>query len=478
MISSAPKPYDANNLRLPNALESGVPFWTSVFFMIFTFLNIPNRAQFIGLLHPTVIFIGMLFIMVLAHGEAVKDRLASSGARWVMRLVLYILITLPLVQFPGSIIHKNFESFTKWAIFFILISAFADTEKRLKIISLTFLFCTVFRVLEPLYLHVFQGYWGSITYWNQGADSMNRLAGSPADSVNGNGLAFLCVSTLPFLHFWAMCRGAPFIRKLIYCALAPAIIYALVLTASRSGMIGLALVVFGIIFFAKRKTVGVVLVVCAIAWAIPHLNANQVDRYASLVDSSAHQAGGVQGRINGITSNLVLWSKHPLFGFGLGTSGEASWQVQGDSHLAHDLYAETLIELGLGGFIIMMSYLVSIGKVTTSMVKSIKKTGDSLPDGHVLLWLPKALFVWTIMCYVFSIASYGLSEYQWYLVGGLSMVCYRMLAVRNALPAALALHQDSSVLSAPILSPALSKLTRIVSRRRIAAADPAETPRV
>jgi putative inorganic carbon (hco3(-)) transporter len=430
-------PYDSNNLRLPNALASGVPFWTSIVFMVFTFLNIPNRVTVIGILHPTVIFIGILFLMVLAQGETVKDRLASPGARWIMRLVLFILITLPFVTFPGSIIHKNFESFTKWAIFFILISAFADTEKRLKIVSLTFVFCTVFRVMEPLYLHFTEGYWGSITYWNQGEDSMNRLAGSPVDAVNGNGLAFLCVTTLPFLHFWAMSRGASWVRKAIYFALAPAIIYALVLTASRSGMIGLALVLLGIIYFAKRKTLGIVIVVCAIAWAIPHLNANQVDRYSSIVDSSAHQAGGVQGRINGIENNLALWSKHPFVGFGLGTSGEASWQVQGDSHLAHDIYAETLIELGIGGFIIMMAYMYSIGKVNLSMVRSIKQTGDSLPDGHVLLWLPKALFVWTIMCYVFSIASYGLSEYQWYLVGGLSMVCYRMLSIRNTTFAAL-----------------------------------------
>jgi O-antigen ligase len=261
-----------------------------------------------------------------------------------------------------------------------------------------------------------------------------------------------------------MSRGAGWVRKAIYCVLAPAILYALVLTASRSGMIGLGLVVLGIIYFAKRKSLGIVVVVCAIAWAIPHLNANQVDRYSSIVDSNTNQAGGVQGRITGIENNILLWANHPFVGYGLGTSGEASWKEQGDSHLAHDIYAETLIELGLGGFFIMMAYLYSIGKVTSSMIKSIKQTGDNLPEGHVLLWLPKALFVWTIMCYIFSIASYGLSEYQWYLVGGLSMVCYRMLSIRNT---AFAQGSSEAIPSSPSPEKTRGSLTPPGRRARL-----------
>ena len=46
-------------------------------------------------------------------------------------------------------------------------------------------------------------------------------------------------------------------------------------------------------------------------------------------------------------------------------------------------------------------------------------------DAEVLQWLPKALFVWVVMCAIFSIAAYGLSEYHWYLIGGLATTTLR-----------------------------------------------------
>src|SRR2546430_8139392 len=58
----------------------------------------------------------------------------------------------------------------------------------------------LWRVLEPLYLHVTSGYWGSATSLGNW-ESMDRLARSPYDIINPNGLGFVIIMTLPLLHF-------------------------------------------------------------------------------------------------------------------------------------------------------------------------------------------------------------------------------------------------------------------------------------
>src|SRR5690606_42071421 len=52
-----------------------------------------------------------------------------------------------------------------------------DTEKRLKWFIAVFVFCQIFRVLEPLYLNITQGYWGSATHL-QGDRKSTRLNSS------------------------------------------------------------------------------------------------------------------------------------------------------------------------------------------------------------------------------------------------------------------------------------------------------------
>ena len=58
----------------------------------------------------------------------------------------------------------------------------------------------VWRVLEPLYMHLRSGYWGDFTSLGNW-EYMDRLSGSPYDIINPNGLGFVIIMTLPLLHF-------------------------------------------------------------------------------------------------------------------------------------------------------------------------------------------------------------------------------------------------------------------------------------
>jgi O-antigen ligase len=127
-----------------------------------------------------------------------------------------------------------------------------------------------------------------------------------------------------------------------------------------------------------------------------NLTADQRDRYLSMVSSSAKQSGSAQGRIDGLKLNRDVFLTRPIFGFGLGTSLEANFNVAGEIHAAHNLYLEVLIELGLIGFFLYLGYLRSVWRSALNVFTNARTEGATLHSKEfvILEWLPKALIVW------------------------------------------------------------------------------------
>src|SRR5205814_5122009 len=132
---------------------------------------------------------------------------------WI--LVGYILVTIPFVEWPGSVLH-NLEPYAKSLCFFFFVVATVDTTRKLRMLLVVYVATQLWRVLEPLYMHVSSGYWGSATSLGNW-ESMDRLAGSPYDIITQNGLGFVIIMTLPHLH--SLVTPTPPVRPLL-CARA------------------------------------------------------------------------------------------------------------------------------------------------------------------------------------------------------------------------------------------------------------------
>jgi O-antigen ligase len=324
------------------------------------------------------------------------------------------------VEWPGSVLRFGLINFIKALVFYFFTLKFVRSEGQLKQFMAVFLGCQVFRVLEPLYLHVTQGYWGSAASMAN-SEFMNRLAGAPHDIVNPNGLAFIIVSILPFFYYYA---GINKKVRFLSLLLIPLMVWALILTASRSGFIALLAVIGLMVLKTKNKVIMVVVLSLSVFLSYPFLSADQKDRYFSIVSSNSKNAATSEGRTEGVKTSFRVALHKPLFGHGLGTSAEASWNYGGSRHLAHNLYAEVAQELGFIGLFIFMLYVLSI-------FKELKKA--------VIQWHPVetqvlsftqvsycALWVFFFMNLIFSWASYGLSSYQWYLMPALIVVLGRI----------------------------------------------------
>jgi O-antigen ligase len=407
--------------------------------IVMTLLSIPNRLPVLGMIRPTLVFVGLISLVILLARSGPERKDLSSSTRLLNTLIVYIMISLPFVAWPGSVVKHGLDVFVKAVVFFYFTVQLVDTLPRLRTFVVVVFGCQVLRVLEPLFLHITTGYWGSWAHMGEG-DMLDRLAGAPNDIINPNGLAFVILTALPFLYYLVGGSGRVII-KLASIGLLAALLYALVLTGSRSGLVGLLVVVAAIIYRSKRRTVILVMAAIAAVLLVSVMTPDMRDRYLSLTNSETKNAATTQGRIQHMLDEVEVASRRPFVGYGLGTSQEALANEVGRYQPSHNLYTEVIIELGMIGFVVYLMFLASIfsnlHEVRAAIVSLGKQRGTG--DGHCQFYerCTGATLVLVLMCLVFSIASYGLSELYWYLIAGLSV------ALRNLLLAEIQLPDDS-----------------------------------
>jgi putative inorganic carbon (HCO3(-)) transporter len=415
---------------------NGLAFGLYLLFICSWFLHLPARLPALGALRIDLLLIMalMAFSFALPSVERSKGDKNISTALWI--LLGYTLVSVPFVEWPGSVVGFGFPTFFKAFVFFHLTRAFVGTPKRLKVLVAVFIGCQLFRILEPLYLHVTEGYWGSFASM-AGWEYMDRLSGAPHDVVNPNGLAFVVLTTLPLLHYVS---SGHLVSRLAYLVVLPAMIYTLLLTGSRSGLVGLAAIALLILWKSKHKVVLSAVVAVAVVGTVPYLSPEMRDRYLSIWDSNTKNAVTAEGRVSGVSLDLEVAMRRPIFGHGLGTSREANANFGGRDQPSHNLYTEILQELGAIGLLLFLNFVRVLFSTLRSMVINVRSRHSAdVYEGR----LATALQVWMGMNLLFSFAAYGLSGYEWYLAAGLTIALDRLSTSADAVPSLAGTSQST-----------------------------------
>ena len=151
-----------------------------------------------------------------------------------------------------------------------------------------------------------------------------------------------------FSIFWGIPGKA---GKICLFLVAPPLIYALLLTGSRSGLLCLIFTIGAIIWLSqnRKKSAVIALVICipVAVYAVGILGQDLKTRYLSLVESNVVGSDTAKGRITGLIRAFSTISNNPVFGNGLGTSGEANRNLLGGrAQITHNLYLEVMQETG------------------------------------------------------------------------------------------------------------------------------------
>jgi putative inorganic carbon (hco3(-)) transporter len=388
-------------------------------FVVSWFLHLAARVPILGAIHFDILLVAMAGTAIFL-GQKTEGPASTGNQLGKILFVLggYILLTLPFVQFPGSVLNRGLETFVKAAIFYFFTVGFVVTETRLKAFMLTFLGCQSFRVLEPVYLHLTVGYWGDRAYMS--GENLNRLAGAPSDIINPNGLAFVVVTVLPFLFFLSRSSRVSLMVSLI---LAPPLLYALMLTGSRSGVVAVAVMAVGIMFKSKHKLgIAILLGILGVIMFI-RLDPAQKDRYLSIISNDTKNSATASGRFEGLQEDFRVALNKPIFGHGISTSREANFNFGHSNMPSHNLYIETIQEIGFVGLGIFLWFIVNILK---NLWMSMIYLRSRLSEINYLIFLTNALQIWLLVNIAFSFVSYGLTGYEWYLQAGLSVVLRKL----------------------------------------------------
>ncbi|UUA71395.1 O-antigen ligase family protein [Cellvibrio sp. QJXJ] len=391
-------------------IVSGFTFFLFIIYQLFFFLNIPSRIPGLGIVRPTVLLFLILAVLLIAQRDKIAHKFNQPIFKVFSAFLIVLIVTLPFVTYPGSVLRTNLQIFIKAIVFLYFCALILDTEKRLKISLFIFVACQVFRVLEPLFLNITTGYWGSSTYMGSG-EFANRLSGAPADVINPNELGFVIVTAIPFLHYFLLQRG--WIIKLFYLGLLAILLYALILTMSRGAFLALIVVGWFVFKESKRKFMLIVFIVIGIIAALSVMNDVQRDRYLSLFSSESKQSASAEGRINGMIKEFELGLKRPIFGFGLGTTAEAKYNTFGRRQASHTMYGELLIEVGIVGMYFFMRFIIAIRRQLKEGIVS----AETCSDFYKTLFKICNVVFW--MFVVYSINYWGLSQYYWYNLAGI-----------------------------------------------------------
>lgn len=377
------------------------------------FLHISARFKFIGVFRPTLLLFAVITVLLISQRGKIYERLTHPILKAYGVFLVIVFLTLPFVTYPGSVIKNNIPVFLKAIVFLYFVSLILDTDKRFKWSLLVFVCCQVFRVLEPLYLNLTQGYWGDSTYID--GEFANRLAGAPADVINPNELGFVIATVIPFLHYYLLPRS--WFYKLLYLGILPLLLYALILTMSRGAFLALLVVAWIIFKESRHKVLLIAAAVVIVVSAFSVMNDTQKDRYLSLVSSESKQTKSKEGRVKGMISEFTLGLARPIFGHGLGTTAETKVQNGHNRQAAHNMYAEILIEVGFVG----MFFLIRFAKKIHFQLTFANERLKTAENFHKTTFKILRIIFW--MFVVYSINYWGLTQYYWYNLAGLVVAC-------------------------------------------------------
>lgn len=391
-------------------------------FVVSWFTHAAARLPWLGSIRFDLLLMAGLAALALlrAYGEP-RSRAIPDAGKAILALCAYVVVTLPLVEWPGTVVRAGLPNLAKAVAFYFFTVAFVRTARDLRWFLAVFLACQFFRILEPVHLHVTSGYWGAAAFMDQGAEALERLSGAPHDVINPNGLAFVVCTVLPFALLLGRPSWSSWIVRLPVVAVAG---YALALTGSRSGMIALLGVYLGWLAVSRRRAAVVVAGIAAAVALAAMMTDDLADRYLSIVGAGVRNEATAVGRIEGVVANLEVALGRPVFGHGLGTSREANFHYAGFGQLSHNLYAELAQELGIVGTLLF-------GWFMWSAVRSVGN-GSGAAAGAAMPGVIESLRVWLAVLLLFSLASYGLSSYEWYLFAALGVVVARLRCADDA----------------------------------------------
>ena len=333
-------------------------------------------------------------------------------------ILLYAVITFSWLASPFAAAGTStFVDFCKVGVFYLLVVTTVDTEKKLRQLVIFYLAALAIYMTHSLVefglgRHVYR--MGTI-----------RMIGVDESYGSPNSFAATLVYSLPLLlPFFYQAKSW---RNPLPWFVLGEIVLCVLLTGSRTALVGLLFVAFLVVMASPaRKTalVGMVLTAPFTWFMLPDSLRN---RFMTLIDPSVGPKNAqvsAESRLKLFYEALELWNQRPLTGYGPDTFGVAA----GHGIKPHTLYAEVISDLGLLG-IAAAAGVVAAFLLNTLQSRRLYRI-YRWPRNDFLWHMSFALFVGLAVWLVLGLGGHNLYRYTWIWLGAMQVACLTCLERR------------------------------------------------
>lgn len=345
----------------------------------------------------------LLFVIVTMLSVATSVWITLSWQKWldIVRLfIIYVLIAKVI---------DNRRHFKQFVMFFVLTSVFHATASTIN-------------------------YYRGIREYEMG---IWRACGVDTSFGDPNSLAATLVYSLPFLYYYLKSRPSRGMK--VFLLLSVAICFwDVILTGSRTGMMGIGFMVFLTLFENRRHLVRNLLIgAIVVAGALVLMPGQYRDRLFSVTDFSSRTGAAMsaQGRVDGFKNGVQMMLDRPLLGVGVGMYAFALGSIYGKGYWsAHNLAGQLFGDLGILGTVVFILWLAALFKSISRLRRRFagedeengpKTTEIALCDridgvsNRFMYNMVLALRMHVFLLLFLGLGGHNLYRYNWFIVSAL-----------------------------------------------------------
>jgi O-antigen ligase len=345
-----------------------------------------------------------------------------------LHLTLLLQFLILCVAWAASPYRDNtvevLENSAKVAVFYLLVVTAVRDEAGLRRLLLLFCWAVGLYLAHSLleYLH------GRYQY----RMGTRRLIGVDTTYSDPNAFAATLVYSLPLtLPLW-LTRPTGKLKFLLVCFTGGACV-AVLLTGSRSGLIGLFILGLVCVWQSPRRKLLLSLTAAAAIVGFAALPEDRQNRYLTILDSSygpKNAQVSAEDRMAGLLAGVKAWTESPLLGHGPGSFAAATHRKLG----AHNLYGQALCEVGVAG---VLALLLTLWAFWANGREVRRLYAGRPPD--LAYHVCRAVNLTVLMLLLLGWSGHNLLRYHWMWAGAFQAVavhCARRKAAEGAPPPA------------------------------------------
>lgn len=352
------------------------------------------------------------------QGRIFLDRTRTT--RFLFFTLLAALISVPFAYWRGAAV-TGLINLSKIIIFYLLIVQIIDNWKNLRTFVLLYLGFVV---------HI--GASSVIAYMQGGLQhrmGIDRALGTTSAGDDPNHLGATMACTFPMMLLLAMHRPLRWWR-LVFAGSAVLMVVTLVLTGSRSGLVGFLAGLGHLWWTSKHRIVYGLLGIAVMCGAWVLVPAQYQERYATMTEGGDLNDTS-SGRVEIWERGLQLFIQRPITGVGINSFVTANAALGEDSpHAnkdAHSLYVQVPAEMGIVGAFAFFGFLFGNMALFRRLSKEMQRSGEQWDLERVVLaglYAGYVVLLWT------GIFGHSLLRDTWYVYAAIGVVMWRLYVDR------------------------------------------------